>query len=294
MLDGARGYNRGTALCVPQMDLISLAQLYGPFVAAMVFAGVVGGLLAGLLGVGGGIVIVPVLYSTLMALDTDPDLAIKTAVATSLATIVVTSITSARSHYKRGTVDVDLVRAWGPWIVLGVVVGTALATIAKGWIMTLVFGIVALLVAVNMFLRAKNTALLADFPNALVKNGCATFVGVFSAIMGIGGGTLSVPILTAFGFDIRRSVGTAAAIGFLIAVPATLGYIVGGWPVEGLLPFSIGYVNLIAFAALVPLTSLCAPIGARIAHAVPPHMLSYAFAVFLLLTSIRMLWSVIF
>jgi len=140
-------------------------------------------------------------------------------VATSLATIVVTSVSSARSHYKCGTVDLDLLRAWGPWIVVGVVLGTVLANLAKGWVMTLVFGIVALLVAINMI-------------------------------------TLSVPILTAFGFDIKRSVGTAAAIGFLIAVPATLGYIIGGWSAPDRPPFSIGYVNLIAFMALVPLRQL--------------------------------------
>jgi uncharacterized membrane protein YfcA len=274
------------------MDLLSLAQSYGPFVVAMAFAGVVGGLLAGLLGVGGGIVIVPVLFSTLGTLGISDDLAIKVAVATSLATIVVTSVSSARSHYKCGTVDLDLLRAWGPWIVVGVVLGTVLANLAKGWVMTLVFGIVALLVAINMILRAHNGALRADFPSTTIKNGSATFVGAFSAIMGIGGGTLSVPTLTAFGFDIKRSVGTAAAIGFLIAVPATLGYIIGGWSAPDRPPFSIGYVNLIAFMALVPLTTLCAPLGARLAHALPGHILSYAFAVFLLLTSARMLWSV--
>ncbi len=276
------------------MDLLALAQAYGPFVASMVFAGVVGGLLAGLLGVGGGIVIVPVLYSMLGTLEIHEDLAIKIAVATSLATIVVTSVSSSRSHYKRGNVDLELLRAWGPWIVIGVLVGTGLATIAKGWLMTLTFGIVAFLVAINMFVRASNSRLLPDFPNSAVKRGCGALVGVFSAIMGIGGGTLSVPILTAFGFDIKRSVGTAAAIGFLIAVPATLGYVIGGWSSEDLPPFSIGYVNVIAFIALVPLTSLCAPLGARLAHALPASILGYAFAVFLLLTSVRMLWSVVY
>lgn len=275
------------------MDLLNLVQTYGPFLGAMAFAGIFGGLLAGLLGVGGGIVIVPVLYSTMVALGIGDDLAIKVAVATSLATIIVTSISSARSHAKREAVDFALLRAWGPWIFLGVVIGTALASIAKGWMMTLVFGIIAFLVAINMFMRGNSSALTSDFPNKAVKYGSGTFVGLFSAIMGIGGGTLSVPILTAFGYDIRRAVGTAAAIGLLIAIPATLGYVISGWSAADLPPFSIGYVNLIAFIALVPLTAWCAPIGARLAHALPPKILNYAFAVFLLLTAARMLWGVI-
>lgn len=276
------------------MDIGQFLAQYGVFILAMCAAGIFGGLIAGLLGVGGGIVIVPVLYFVLGALDTPEDLKMKIAVATSLATIVVTSLSSARSHASRNAVDYDLLRAWAPPVVLGVVIGTVLASYTKGWVLTLIFATVALLVAINMIVRGKGTQIWQDFPNPGVKFGLGSIVGLFSSMMGIGGGTLSVPILTAFGFDIRRAVGTASAIGFLIAIPGTIGYVIAGWGTIGLPPGSLGYVNLLAFIALVPLTTLFAPLGARLAHAIPPRVLGYAFGAFLIATSAKMFSDLIF
>jgi len=273
-------------------DITSTSELVA-FAAAMCGAGVAGGVLAGLLGVGGGIIIVPVLYSVFLALKIPAAIAIKVAVATSLATIMVTSVSSARSHARRGAVDVPLLKSWGPAIVVGVVIGTAIAGHVKGDVLTGVFAVVALIVALNMLLRPTSAGLMPDFPNKVVKAACGVIVGLFSAMMGIGGGTLSVPILTAFGFEIRRAVGTAAAIGFLIAIPATIGYVIAGWESPDLPPLSLGFVNVIAFVALVPLTTLFAPLGARIAHAIPPKALSYAFGVFLFITSARMFYSLL-
>lgn len=276
------------------MDISSfLTAEHLVFLISMIGAGVVGGLIAGLLGVGGGIVIVPVLYSVLVATQLPEAIAIKLSVATSLATIIVTSLSSARSHSKRGAVDYALLRSWAAPIIIGVVIGTTIAGYVGGEVLTLVFAVVALVVAVNMLLRANNAALTSDFPNAGIKFGSGVGIGLISSMMGIGGGTLGVPILTAFGFDIRRAVGTAAAIGFVIAVPATIGYIIAGWGASGLPPFSIGYVNLIGFIALVPLTTLFAPIGAKIAHAIPRRVLSYCFAGFLVVTSARMFYSLL-
>lgn len=275
------------------MEITAFLQEYGVLVVAMCAAGVLGGLVAGLLGVGGGIVIVPVLYSVLVAVGIEDGLAIKLSVATSLATIVVTSMSSARSHSRRNAIDYALLKSWFVPVVIGVVAGTALASIVKGAVLTLVFAVIALLVAINMLLRGKGTQLTSDFPNRAVKVGCGLFVGLFSAMMGIGGGTLSVPILTAFGTEIRRAVGTASAIGFFIAIPATIGYMIAGWGRPDLPPLSLGYVNLLAFAALVPLTALFAPLGARIAHAIPQRALSYSFAGFLLLTSARMFYGLL-
>lgn len=269
-------------------DLTSLVTAYGPFILAMLGAGIAGGLIAGLLGVGGGIVIVPVLYFVLGTLGVPADAGIKVAVATSLATIIVTSLSSARSHASRGAVDFALLRSWGVPIIVGVVAGTLLASIVRGWVMTLIFAVVALLVALNMVFRGKGAQVMDDFPNQGVKAGSGVVVGLISAMMGIGGGTLSVPILTAFGFEMRRAVGTAAAIGFLIAIPGTLGYILAGWSAPNVPSGSIGYVNLIAFIAIVPLTALFAPVGARIAHTIPQNLLRYAFAAFLFVTSARM------
>lgn len=271
---------------MPQLNAF-LAE-YGMFVLAMIGAGIGGGLLAGLLGVGGGIVIVPVLYFVFTAIGISADVGIKVAVATSLSTIIVTSLSSARSHAKRGAVDYALLKSWGLPIVLGVFSGTLLASVARGWMLTSVFATVALLVALNMLLRGKGAQVTSDFPNKSVKAGSGYIVGLISAMMGIGGGTLSVPILTAFGFDMRRAVGTAAAIGFLIAIPGTFGYVLAGWNVPGLPAASVGYFNALAFIFLVPLTALFAPVGARIAHTIPQSLLRYAFAAFLIITSIRM------
>jgi uncharacterized membrane protein YfcA len=270
------------------MDFISQ---YGLWIAAMAATGLAAGFVAGLLGVGGGIVIVPVLDAVLTAFGVDISIRMKVAVSTSLATIVATSWASARSHRLHNAVDFDLLKSWGPMIFIGVVVGTLVAGFVDGRVLTLVFAVTALLVAANMILRADSHKLRDGFPNAGVKAGLGVVVGAISAMMGIGGGTLSVPILTAFGFDIRRAVGTASAIGFVIAIPGTIGYIIAGWGVAGLPPFSLGYVNFAALIAIIPLSMLSAPWGARAAHTVPRRVLAYGFGAFLTLTAIKMFVS---
>lgn len=274
-------------------DLASFAATYWQLAVGLLAAGVLAGLLAGLLGVGGGIVIVPVLYLFLDSFGVDREVAMKVAVASSLSTILVTAISSARSHRKRGAVDEKLLRTWGPAIFIGVIVGTLAGGYLHGDVLTAVFASVALVVAANMVFRGKGSSLYQGFPNRFVTHLSGLVVGVFSAMMGIGGGTLAVPILTTFGYDIRRAVGTSSAIGFVIAVPGTIGYILAGWGETGLPPGSVGYVNLLAFAAFVPLTVLFAPLGARIAHGIPQWALQYSFAVFLLVTSARMFYGIL-
>jgi uncharacterized membrane protein YfcA len=270
---------------------VDLIAQYGPWIVGMAATGVLAGFVAGLLGVGGGIVIVPVLDAVLGAFDVDISVRMKVAVATSLATIIATSWASAKSHRQHKAVDVDLLKTWGPMIFIGVVVGTLIAGFVDGRVLTLVFAVTALLVAANMILRADSHKLADGFPNAAVKAGLGVVVGGISAMMGIGGGTLSVPILTAFGTDIRRAVGTASAIGFVIAIPGTIGYIIAGWGVPGLPPGSLGFVNLIALAAIIPLSMLTAPYGAKTAHTVPRKYLAYGFGAFLALTSAKMFYS---
>ena len=272
--------------------MLSFVAEYWVFFVAIVAAGMAGGLLAGLLGVGGGIVIVPVLFVIFTSLGYAGGLAMKLAVATSLATIVLTSITSARSHYRRGATDVALFKSWLIPIIVGVLIGTMIGGFADGRILTLVFAIVAVLVAAKMIFIRNGDAITSSFPNGAVKAGSGLGIGVISALMGIGGGTLSVPLLTAVGYQMRRAVGTSAAIGFVIAVPATIGYILTGLGVAGRAPLSLGYVNLPAFMALVPLTMIFAPIGARIAHSIPQKTLQYAFVLFLVLTAARMFYSI--
>ncbi len=269
--------------------LLSDPAWVAAFAGGLLLTGLVAGVLAGLLGVGGGIVIVPVLFHVFTALELDPAVKMHLAVGTSLATIVPTSIISARSHHRRGGVDPGLLEAWAVWVALGVVAGTALAAWVRGPVLSGVFAAVAMLVAANMAFRGEASALAAALPGRAAQRGIAFVIGGFSAMMGIGGGTLSVPILSAFSYPIRRAVGTAAAIGLIIAVPGALGFVVSGWGQPGLPPGSLGYVNLIGFALIVPTTMLSAPLGARLAHGMATLWLRRAFALFLFLTSVRMI-----
>lgn len=260
------------------------------FALVLTVAGAVGGLIAGLLGVGGGIVIVPVLFYLLPAAGVAEADRMHVAVATSLATIIATGLVSALSHYRRGGVDVTLLKRLAPAIVVGVLLGVTLGAAASGSTLTLIFAVVALVVAVHMaFFKGRRLAEgLPPFP---WRDLIGLFIGAVSVVMGIGGGTLSVPVFTLCGVPIRRAVGTAAAIGLIIAVPGAIGFAAAGWGEPGLPPGSLGYVNLIGFALVAPLSMLLAPVGARLAHTLPSEWLGRAFALFLAATSVRMLAS---
>lgn len=256
-------------------------------------AGICGGLLAGLLGVGGGIVIVPALYFALSLTGMDPDLKIRTAVGTSLATIIFTSLSSARAHHKRGAIDFEILRYWAPSIVVGVIIGSVLGGYISGQLMLGVFAVTAFAVAIDMMLRNPEPQ---DVPRQFsppVWFGLGGVAGTISAMMGIGGGTVCVPILSFLGYDIRRAVGTASVIGLVIAFPGAAGYVFTGLGVAGRLPYSVGYVNLVAVAAVIPLTVTMAPVGARLAHSIPRRALRLAFGCFLLITSLRMAWDIL-
>lgn len=268
-------------------DPMTLALL-----AVSLFAtGCIAGTLAGLLGVGGGIVIVPVLFHIFTGFGIDEAVKMHLAVGTSLATIIPTSIVSARSHLKRGSVDKTLFKRWAPFILLGTLIGSALAVYVRGPVLTGVFAVVALIVAVHMAAAKEGFRLRDALPQGLAEKPIPTIIGGFSAMMGIGGGTLSVPTLTACNYPIRNAVGTSSAIGLIIAVPGTIAFIASGIDAPGRPPYSIGYMSLIGFALIVPATMLFAPIGARIAHTIKPRALRLAFAVFLGLTSLRMFYS---
>lgn len=254
--------------------------------------GIVAGILAGLLGVGGGIVIVPVLFLLFDALNVSPSIAMHLAVGTSLCTIIPTSISSARSHHKRGAIDLALLRSWAPVIFVGALIGGVLAKFLESSVLTLIFGVVALVVSVNMAIP-KTLVVAKELPNGPVGRGAVPLgIGTFSALMGIGGGTLSVPILSAFSFPVHRAVGTASAFGLVIAVPAVFGFVWAGWGVAERPPFSLGYVSLPAAVLIFSMSVLTAPVGSRIAHSLNPARLKLAFAIFLFLTALRMLWSV--
>ncbi|GFE62949.1 sulfite exporter TauE/SafE family protein [Litoreibacter roseus] len=257
-------------------------------VAIAAGAGVFGGILAGLLGVGGGIVIVPALYFALSLTGIDPALTIQIAVGTSLATIVFTSLSSSWGHYKKGALDMTLLKKWAPSILIGVVIGGLLGGVVSGYILVAVFAVVAGVVALDMIFRKPRTDPEPKTFSNMIWAALGVFAGGVSAMMGIGGGTVCVPVLSFLGYDIRKAVGTSAAIGFLIGVPGALIYAATGFGQAGLPPFSIGYVNLVAAAIIIPLSTTFARVGVRIAHAIPQRALKLSFGVFLLLTSARM------
>ena len=274
------------------MEDLSLVSL-GLLALALLATGVVAGIIAGLLGVGGGIVIVPVLYYMFTALKVDPSVLMHVAVGTSLATILATGASSAKAHYGRGSVDMDLLKRWWWAIAIGVVVGAILAGNISGGALTLVFGVVALAVSANMLLRKDGAALAEKLPGTPVKEVLGFLIGGISVMMGIGGGTLGVPTLTLFNYPIRKAVGTAAAIGLIIAVPGTLLSVYFGWYANDLPPLSVGYVNLIGFILIIPASTLTAPLGAKIAHAIDPSKLKLVFALFLGFTGLRMIYDVV-
>lgn len=261
--------------------------------AAMAATGLFSGLLAGLLGVGGGIVIVPVLFHVLPWFGVPEATQMKVAVATSLSTIIPTSIISARRHFARGTMDVPLLRALAVPMFLGALLGTWLAVVLKGPVLSGIFAAVALVVAVNMGFSGLDWRLRERMPGGAARAGIGGGIGAFSAVMGIGGGTLGVPVLGMFGAPIRAAVATSSAFGLIIAVPATLGLVLAGIGEPGRPPFSAGWVSLVGFALIAPASIIATPWGVALAHSIPPLLLKRLFAVFLAVTSARMAWSLV-
>lgn len=257
----------------------------------LALAGCFSGFLAGLLGVGGGIVVVPVLFHVLGAFDVPFDLRMHIAIGTSLGSIVPTSIISLRSHHRRGAVDWGMLKQWAPWIAVGVVIGSVLASIAKGATLTLIFAVMALVIAGYLAFARSDYHLAKSLPVTPWRQAICIAIGGFSAMMGIGGGSFTVPTLTLCSYPIRRAVGTASAVGLIIAVPGAISFVVTGWGLAGLPEMSLGYVNMLAVAMLVPGSLVCAPLGARVAHTVPGGILRKFFALFLLATSMRMFYS---
>jgi uncharacterized membrane protein YfcA len=257
-------------------------------IAAMLLTGAAGGVLAGLLGVGGGIVIVPVLEIALGLVGVDPSVRMHIAVATSLATIIPTSISSARAHYRRDSVDFGVIRYWSPWIVVGAIAGILIAANVGAEFLAAVFAVVAFAVAIKMALPLDDKHLTGDVPRGIFGPVVPVTIGSISTLMGIGGGTLSVMAMTLASKPIHLAVGTAALFGLVIALPATLGYIMTGWGNELLPAGSLGYVNLLGFVVISPATVLFAPLGAKIAHALPRRQLSSLFGLFLFIVAIRM------
>ena len=254
----------------------------------MAMAAAVAGFMAGLLGVGGGIIIVPALYYAFTVLDFELVTRMHLAVGTSLAIIIPTSIISTKTHMEYDAVDFKMVKSFGLFILIGVVLGTFLAVNLKTPTLVLFFSIFAFMVGLFfIFLREKlveNPKTISD----IIKNISGIVIGFISIPLGIGGGSLMVPFMRTFGYDIRKSIGTAAAVGFLIAISGTITMIIGGKIINNInTPFSVGYINLLGFAVFVPVTMIMAILGAKAVYKINKKLLSKIFGIFLLIVSVR-------
>ncbi len=250
--------------------------------------GAFAGVLAGLLGVGGGIVLVPAFFYAFQTLGYDGPQLMQICLATSLATIIVTSLRSVHSHNRKGAVEWGILRSWAPGIVIGAVLGMLLVAQLRTNVLQGIFGGLALIVGLYMGFGRAHWRLGQAMPTGLARAALSPAVGFLSVLMGIGGGSFGVPLMSLYNVPIHRAVATAAGFGVLIAVPSVIGFlmvdIASGRP-----PYTIGAVNLIAFFIVIAMTLITAPLGVKLAHAMDPKPLKRVFAVFLVLVALNML-----
>ena len=260
----------------------------------LLVTGVVAGLIAGMFGVGGGIVIVPILFWIFTSLQFPDEILMHMAVGSSLATIIPTSIASSRAHYRKGSIDIDVIKKWGFGIFLGALIGGFSGKFFSANELKYLFACIAFIVAINMFIK-EPLKFSNRLPKSRIINTLISFViGFMSTLMGVGAGTIGVPSLVLLSIPIHRAIGTAAALGLFISIPATFGLAFSGFDVPNRPPMSIGYVNVIAFLIMFPLTVFFAPIGVKIAHLINQRVLKIIFGVFLIITSTKMLISILF
>ncbi len=250
--------------------------------------GAVAGTLAGLLGIGGGIIIVPVLALVFQQQGVTIDVLMHVSIGTSLATIVVTSLSSIRAHQKHGAIDWPVFKRITPGIIVGGLLGAVIADLIPGAELRIVFAIFMFLVATQMMI-AGTPAPHRTLPQTPGVLGAGLVIGTIAALMGVGGGSMTVPFLTWCNIHIRRAVATSAAIGLPIALAGTAGFMLNGWGSPALPPWSLGYVNLPAFTGIVIASIVFAPLGAKLAHTIPPKLLKRFFALLLYVLGTRIL-----
>lgn len=266
---------------IPIAELLWLA-------AAVVIAGAVTGLLAGLFGIGGGAVIVPVLFEAFRLLGVADAVRMQLCIGTSLAIIVPTAVRSYRAHRQRGMVLQDVVRAWTIPSVAGVAVGSVAAAFAPGGLFKVAFAVIAALIAAKLLFGRESWIVAAGLPGRAAMAGYGFLVGLCASLMGISGGSVVTMILTLYGKPIHNTVATAAGIGVPITIAGTIGYALAGLPHRAMLPpLSIGFVSLFGVAVVAPISSWVAPFGARLAHNLPRRRLEIAFGLFLLIVAAR-------
>ena len=266
---------------IPLAELLWLA-------AILAVAGAVTGVLAGLFGVGGGAIIVPILYQVFAVLAVPEAVRMPLSVGTSLAIIIPTCIAAYRTHRAKGAVDQPILRQWALPCFLGVAAGSFIAAFAPAWLFKIVFVTIAGLNGILLLIGRRDWRVTEHLPGPAPMRGIGFVIGLFSALMGISGGMLSNIVLLMFGRTMQQAVATSAGLGVVISIPGTIGYMLAGWPKMALLPpLSLGFISLIGLALLAPLSMLLAPVGARLAHAISKRRLEIAYGLYLLLASTR-------
>lgn len=274
-------------LGVPVSELLLLAAL-------IIVAGFITGILAGLFGIGGGALIVPVLYEVFRVLGVPDEVRFQLCVGTSIAIIVPTNVLSFRTHRDKGAVMMDVVRAWALPSVAGVAVGSAIAAFASSAVLKLAFVLVGSVIAFKLLAGRDSWRLAANLPGRGGMTVYGFFIGLAASLMGISGGSVANMILTLHGKSMHKAVATSAGLGVPITIAGTLGYILAGLPQQALMPpLSLGFVSLIGFALMAPVSSFTAPYGARLAHALSKRQLEVGFGCFLLLVCLRFVASLV-
>ncbi len=254
-------------------------------VAALLGAGVFAGLIAGMFGVGGGTVIVPVLFWSFELLGVGGESNLHVAIGSSLLSIVITSWRSLAAHRRHGAVDEAALKAWTPWVGLGALIGAGVAGVASMEGLAIVYGLGLGAVALQLALTPEGFRLAPDLPTGWARRGVGSLIGGLSAMMGIGGGSFGGLMMTLCGRPIHQAVATASGFGMTIGAAATLGFVVFGWAAEGRPPLSLGWVNVPAALIMGTVTGLVAPWGARLAHRLPKRTLRRGFALYLLIAA---------
>lgn len=268
-------------------------------VLLLVMTGALAGFLAGIFGIGGGAVLVPVLYECFRIAGVPLDARMPLCIGTSLAIIIPTSIRSWQAHHKRGSVDMDILLKWALPVLAGVILGSVIARYAPEKLFKYVFVGVAWSAAARLLLGKENWRLGDEMPKGIFMRAYGFFIGLLSTLMGIGGGLFSNLLMTFYGRQIHQAIGTSAGLAVLISIPGALGYIYAGWPAAARfpevaalqLPFAIGYISLIGALLVMPTSLLVAPLGVRVAHFMTKRKLEIAFGIYLLVVSSRFVVS---
>lgn len=260
-----------------------------PMILLLLACGAFAGVLAGLLGVGGGIVLVPAFFYVFSAIGYHSPKLMQICLATSLATIVVTSTRSVLAHNRKGAVDWGILKAWALGIALGALAGVAVASALRTSVLQLIFAVLALSVSIYMAISRPNWRLSDTMPQGLLRWLLSPVVGFLSVLMGIGGGSIGVPLMSLHGVAVHRAVATASGFGLIIAVPSVIGFFMVDIGSEGRPPYTLGAVNIPAFLLVIAATLVTTPIGVKLAHAMDPKPLKRVFAVFLMLVAANMM-----